>query len=234
MPLPSFAVVDLETSGLSVRRHRILQLGMVVVDADGALLDRWSTLVRLRWPLGSVGPTHVHGITRSTLRGAPPLDEVLDDFTERLGDSLFTAHNAEFDGGFLDEAVRRRDAGRARVLRTLLPARSDDVLAPSSPEATAGVGRRLCTLRMSRRLDPDRALSHRLGDVCARYGVELARPHDALADATATAAVLPHLLRAHGVEDVTDLEPFLDPVTSAGGLLGGGDTTRRDERRHTS
>ena len=33
--LPRFAVVDLETSGLNTRRHRILQLGMVVVEADG-------------------------------------------------------------------------------------------------------------------------------------------------------------------------------------------------------
>ncbi len=57
----------------------------------------------------------------------------------------------------------------------------------------------LCTLTMSRRLDPDRQLSHRLGDLCARYGIELVRPHDALADADATAAVLPHLLRAHGI-----------------------------------
>ncbi len=57
----------------------------------------------------------------------------------------------------------------------------------------------LCTLTMSRRLDPDRQLSHRLTDLCARYDIELVRPHDALADADATAAVLPHLLRAHGI-----------------------------------
>jgi DNA polymerase-3 subunit epsilon len=61
---------------------------------------------------------------------------------------------------------------------------------------------------MSRRLDPDREQSHRLADVCERYGVSLERPHDALADAEATAAVLPHLLRAHHVHDVADLEPF--------------------------
>jgi DNA polymerase III epsilon subunit-like protein len=61
---------------------------------------------------------------------------------------------------------------------------------------------------MSRRLDPERALSHRLGDVCQRYGVALERPHDALADAAATAAVVPHLLAAHGITDQTQLEPF--------------------------
>jgi len=31
------------------------------------------------------------------------------------------------------------------------------------------------------------------------------RPHDALADADATAAVLPHLLRAHGITTVDQL-----------------------------
>ena len=160
---------------------------MILVDADGTTSDEWSTLVKLRWPLARVGPTHVHGLRRRDLRGAPPIDAVLDEFAERLGDAIFTAHNARFDAGFLDAAVRRR-----------------------RPTVENGLGRRLCTLRMSRRLDPERQLSHRLGDVCERYGVVLDRPHDALADATATAAILPHLLRAHGVRGVEDLEPFFE------------------------
>jgi DNA polymerase III epsilon subunit-like protein len=67
------------------------------------------------------------------------------------------------------------------------------------------IGEPLCTLRMSRALDPERRLRHRLTDLCDRYGVALVRPHDALADADATAAVLPHLLRAHGVTTVDQL-----------------------------
>ncbi len=69
---------------------------------------------------------------------------------------------------------------------------------------------RLCTLRMSRRLDPDRQLSHRLTDVAERYGVALVNPHDALCDAEATAAVLPHLLTAHKITTASQLEPFFD------------------------
>jgi DNA polymerase-3 subunit epsilon len=61
---------------------------------------------------------------------------------------------------------------------------------------------------MSRRLDPEREQSHRLADVCERYGVPLERPHDALGDALATAAVLPHLLQAHGVVDSEQLSAF--------------------------
>jgi len=187
--LPRFAVVDLETSGFSTRRHCILQLGMVTVEADGEIVDEWSTLVRLRWPLSRVGPTHVHGITRSMLREAPPLDTVLDEFGGRLNGSVFTAHNARFDGQFLLRAARRRRPG-------------DPV--------QVGLENRLCTLRMSRRLDPDRQHAHDLGELCRRYDVPLDRPHDALADAQATAGVLPHLLAAHGINDAAGLEPFYE------------------------
>jgi DNA polymerase-3 subunit epsilon len=185
--LPTFAVVDLETSGLSSRRHRVLQMGVAVVEPDGTVIDTWSSLVRLRWPFQRVGPTSIHGITRQSLRDAPALDDALDQLGRRLDGRVFTAHNASFDAEFLSRAARRRP--------------------PDDPVRRA-LERRLCTLRMSRRLDPERVQSHRLGDVCARYDVELVRPHDAMADALATAAILPHLLAAHAITDVDGLEPF--------------------------
>lgn len=187
MALPHFAVVDLETSGLNTQRHRILQLAVVTVDASGAVIDEWSSLVKLRWPLQRVGPTSVHGITRTTLRGAPALGDTLDELGRRLNGSIFTAHNAAFDSDFLARALRRR---------------------PADDPIRLGLQPRLCTLRMSRRLDPDRQQSHRLADVCARYGVALERPHDALGDAAATAALLPHLLEAHRITEVEQLDPF--------------------------
>jgi DNA polymerase-3 subunit epsilon len=189
MALPNFAVIDVETSGLDTRRHRVLQLAVVTIDADGTLLDEWDTFVKLRWPLARVGPTHIHGITRPMLKQAPKIGAVLEELDQRIGDSLFVAHNARFDGEFLLNAARR--SGSNSSLPNTLQ-------------------RRLCTLRMSRRLDPERARSHRLTDLCDRYGVTLDRPHEARSDALATAAVLPHLLHAHGISDVGDLEPFLD------------------------
>jgi DNA polymerase III epsilon subunit-like protein len=175
-----FAVVDVETSGLNAR-HRVLQVGVVVVDGDGNVLDRWSSLMapRSRW-FFRVGPTSLHGIHRRDVRHAPPADAVLRELAVRLADNRFVAHNAPFDIGFL-----QRTAARNGV----------DV----------PINQPLCTLRMSRALDPDHRLRHRLTDLCERYGVELVRPHDALADADATAAVLPHLLQAHGVTTVDQL-----------------------------
>jgi DNA polymerase-3 subunit epsilon len=176
-----FAVVDVETSGLSLRRHHVLQIGVVVVDGSGQVLDRWSSLVapRRRWWF-RVGPVGIHGIRRRMVVEAPPGRQVLTELASRLDGAQFVAHNAAFDVEFL------RKAARTHGVPLTIP-------------------HTLCTLTMSRQLDPDRQLSHRLSDLCARYGIELVRPHDALADADATAAVLPHLLRAHGITSSTQL-----------------------------
>lgn len=176
---PRFAVVDIETSGLSTRRHRILQVAVVTVEG-GAVVDEWSSLIRLRWPLGRVGPRRVHGITRARLRGAPRQADVLTELAARLDGAVFTAHNVGFDWPFIQRAAQRSHV-------------------PISPDA------RLCTLRLSRSLDPERERSHRLSDLCERYGISNDRPHDALHDARATAAALPHLLAEHEVTTVDEL-----------------------------
>ena len=171
-----FAVVDVETSGLSTRRHHVLQIGLVTVEADGDVVDEWATLVHLDRPWHRVGSARVHGIRRRDVRRAPRAAEALAELARRIDGAVFTAHNAGFDAAFLERAAQRH-----RVELRLRP--------------------RLCTLGLSRTLDPDRQLTHGLLAVCDRYGIALDHHHDALADARATAAVLPHLLAAHGVLD---------------------------------
>lgn len=178
-----FAVVDVETTGLSVRRHRIVQVAVVTTLGDGTVVDRWSTDVRsLR-----VGPRWLHGISRRRAWRAPPFQRVAPEVVERLQGAVLVAHHARFDWAFLGRAFRR--AG---------------VAAPAAPQ--------LCTLELSRSLDPDRQRRHTLDDVCARYGVARGRPHDALADAEATARALPHLLAEAGIADTASLHTHLtDP-----------------------
>jgi DNA polymerase-3 subunit epsilon len=182
--LPRFAVVDIETSGLSLRRHRILQVAVVTIEG-GSVVDEWSSLVRLRWPWQRVGARSVHGIDRRALRTAPERRHVLGELARRLDGTVFTAHNAAFDWSFIARAARR-----------------DRVALPPV--------RQLCTLRLSRRLDPERTASHRLDDLCLRYDVVNIRPHDALHDARATAAVLQHLLVANQVAALADLDELYE------------------------
>lgn len=180
-----FAVVDVETSGLSLRRHHVLQVGVVIVDGSGNVLDRWSSLLapRSRWWF-RVGPTWLHGIRRRDVRDAPPAVDVITELARKLDGARFVAHNAEFDLAFLRKAAKRVGVQ----------------LQFTDP---------VCTLQLSRQLDPERTMSHRLGDLCERFDVYLARPHNALADADATAAVLPFLLRAHSIATVDQLPAWV-------------------------
>ena len=187
MALPRFAVVDLETSGLDTRRHRILQLGLVVVDDGGRVSSEWSSFVSFAGRSSGSAATEVHGITRRTLRGAPQLDATLDE--------LAAASTARSSPHTTPRSTASSSFGRSGGARQTMRC---------APACSAGCAH----VTMSRRLDPDRLLSHRLSDVCERYGVSLDRPHDALGDAEATAEVLPHLLAAHHITDVAQLEPF--------------------------
>lgn len=174
-----FSVIDLETSGLSPARHRILQVADVSLGTDG-IVDEWSSLVGLRRRFGRVGPRRIHGISRSMLRGAPDLGTVVAHLFSRIDGTVVVGHNIDFDWSFLHRAA--------------------DLTGHRLPDVAL-----LCTLRLSRSLDPDHRWSHRLGEVGARYGIANERPHDALHDARTTALVLPHLLAAHHVADADDL-----------------------------
>lgn len=170
-----FAVVDTETTGLSTDNDRVLQIGVVVVRGNGAVEKEFVTYVRrLTWGFGHVGAFHIHGITRRQLRGGIKPREAIEKLNALISDCVFTAHNAKFDIGFLQS-----DSTRLQI-----------------PLKLTGP---LCTLNLSRKLDPQRAMSHKLKDVAARFGKSTERPHDALADAQLTAAVLPELLSAHRI-----------------------------------
>ena len=176
-----FAVVDTETTGLSGTDDYVLQLGVVISQADGTIDEQYETFVRRNfWKPGRLGAFKVHGITRGNLRrGITPI-EMLERLNSYLVNTVFVAHNAKFDIAFLTG-----EANRAKT--------------------TIKLNGPLDTLKLSRALDPKRSLSHRLRDVTARYNVVVTRPHDALADALGTALVLPHLLRSHNITTAEQL-----------------------------
>jgi DNA polymerase III subunit epsilon len=174
--LPRFVVIDVETSGLSARRDRILQIAAVELDTNGSVVNEWSSFVRPRF--GRVGPTHVHGLTSASLRSAPAFRVVAPELAQQLEGAVVVGHNIDFDWAFV-----RRSMRRARV--------------PLAPTA------RLCTLDLSRSLDPDRLMSHKLADVCTRFHVVLDNAHDARADARATAEILGRLLHNANLDGTT-------------------------------
>ncbi|NBS29085.1 MAG: 3'-5' exonuclease [Actinobacteria bacterium] len=173
--LRRFAIIDVETGGLNGATDPIFQVAVVcgeLAKGDSALqhISSWSSMVRLRRPWDPIGAQHIHHIPRRKLLFAPTVAQVLERLFSTIESREVVAHNFAFDWKFISTAAHQHN-----------------LQLPTGPH--------LCTLKLSRQLDPDRQRSHRLTDICERYGIEIAHAHDAHHDAMATAQILPLLLR---------------------------------------
>ena len=183
----SFAVVDVETTGgRPDSGDRITEIAAVTV-RDGVIVDVFETLVN---PERSIPPfiTRLTNISWEMVREKAPFRDVCEHVLRVLDGNVFVAHNASFDWRFVSAEVARA-CGR---------------------EIT---GRRLCTVRLARRLLPQ-LRSRSLDWVARHYGVDIepGMRHRAAGDALATAHCLLRLLddaRGHGCERWSELERFL-------------------------
>jgi DNA polymerase-3 subunit epsilon len=80
-----YAVVDLEATGSSSRRHRVVELAVVLL------------------PEGPVGPTHIHGIERRhvTAAHAPRFAQIAPELLRLLRGRVLVGHNVGCDRAFL-------------------------------------------------------------------------------------------------------------------------------------
>jgi DNA polymerase-3 subunit epsilon len=165
-PNEGFVVIDLETTGLSPKGNRVLEIAMIQTSIDGEPLAHWSTLIN---PVGPVGATEIHGIKQSDVEGSPTFQSIADEIHRRLFGQALSAHNARFDLGFL----------RAEFLR----------LGWALPDIPT-----VCTLEVSKhylRELPQR----RLSDCAAAIGLPNANAHRASSDAATTTGLLNYFLR---------------------------------------
>lgn len=182
----TFCVVDLETTGGSAARDRIVEIGSVRVEA----LELGERFERLCDPGRTLPPaiTALTGIDDRMVRGAASPGSAVDAWLRFAGDAVIVAHNARFDLAFLDAALGRRE--RARIAAPVLD-----------------------TLQLARRL-LGRRRGLRLSALADRFDTTTSPCHRALADALATAEILLALLgraQEHGAETLEDILILAQP-----------------------
>ncbi len=101
----AFVAFDLETTGLSSKQDKIIEIGAVLME-NGREVDRFQTFVDPGMKLQRE-TTELTGITDAMLRGAPKIEEVFPKFLEFVGDRVLVAHNADFDTGFIRAACEK-------------------------------------------------------------------------------------------------------------------------------
>ncbi|MCM0613233.1 GIY-YIG nuclease family protein [Marinobacter sediminum] len=152
----TFAFLDIETTGGNSSRDRITEIGIRFWRA-GEQVGEWQTLLN---PETRISPfiEGLTGITNEMVAGAPLFEEVADTLEEKLKGTIFVAHNARFDYGFIKSEFRR--LGRLFSAKVL------------------------CTVKLSRRLYPE-FRRHNMDALIDRHGLEAVQRHRAMGDVAA-------------------------------------------------
>lgn len=102
-----FVVLDLETSGLHMRRDLVLSIGAVVIENAAIDLSQQFECTLQREGHQASASTLIHGIAPSEIaKGDEPTDALLA-FMQFVGDSPLLAFHAEFDQRMLARALKQ-------------------------------------------------------------------------------------------------------------------------------
>ncbi len=201
-----FVAFDLETTGLTAQKDEIIEIGAVkftVESVDGIIrpkkLTEFQTFVRPNM-LIPADASKVNHITDDMVENAPPIADALRRFTGFCGlDTILTAHNADFDAGFLRVAYEKNPQ-----------------LLPGNPIVDS--------LRISKTILPE-LKSHKLGDLARMFkksnnqiGMEISSDamHRAVYDCEMLMEVFVALLRRRIRESDWDMSKILPCITKQG------------------
>ena len=187
--------VDVETTGVSARTSRVLEIAAVRVEPGGRTYE-FSTLLDPETHVPA-NITRITGIIPADIEGAPRFNDIADELAEILSDAVFVAHNVRFDYSFL-----KMEFGRVGI--------------SFSPKL-------LCTVRLSRalyRLEK----GHSLAKLIERHNIPVLDRHRALADAHAIKYFTELAFDEHGKDSFNSMverqlrTQYLPPNLSEGEL----------------
>ncbi|MEM8857944.1 MAG: helicase C-terminal domain-containing protein [Chloroflexota bacterium] len=120
--MPSYVILDLETTGLDAGRNGIIEFAAVVLE-DGEIVDEFSSLIQSFDPVTDE-ITDITGITQEMVDDAPSLFAVRKKIEQIIGDRIVVGHNVRFDMGFLNSeslAINNRSIDTLTLATILYP-----------------------------------------------------------------------------------------------------------------
>ena len=179
-------VVDVETTGSNAEKNRMIDIACIKVH-QGEVVTLYESLIN---PHQFIPPFIIKmtGISNEMAFTAPEEDGVIREVNKlfNLENSVFVAHNVNFDYGFVRNTIMRNGLGDFKVPR-------------------------LCTLKLAKRILP--FLKRRnVGALAQHFSISIKNRHRAFGDAYATAHILLELIdlaeKEHGISTIDELIKF--------------------------
>ena len=174
-----YSIVDIETTGNGYKGQKITEISIFVFDGN-KIIKEFTSLVN---PEQNIPPfiTNLTGITNAMVRNAPKFYEIAKTVAEITKDTIFVAHNVNFDYNIIKEEFKA--LGFDFKLK------------------------KLCTVRLSRKIIPG-LHSYSLGNICTYENIPINGRHRAKGDAEATTELFRRLLER---DDHFIINSFLNP-----------------------
>ena len=174
-----YAVVDLETTGTNYQgENRIIQIGCAFVE-NGEVVDTFQSKVNPQQPIPDA-ITKLTGISDDDVKNAPKFSDIAGEVYARLANTVFVAHNVDFDFPFLNQELIRS----------------------GYPELEL---KAVDTVSLSQIIFPY-AKGYRLRDLTRYLNIEHLDPHSADSDAIATGHLLIQIQERLRVLPIVTLE----------------------------
>jgi DNA polymerase III subunit epsilon len=168
-----YAIVDIETTGGSAASSGITEIAIHVHDGN-RVVQHFTTLINPEQRVPDF-ITALTGISNAMIASAPTFKEVAKTIYDLLSDTIFVAHNVNFDYSFVYHQLKK--CGFDLNVN------------------------KLCTVRLSRKVFKDLP-SYSLGKLCRSLNIQIDDRHRADGDAKATVELFNKILKADGMEHI--------------------------------
>ncbi len=161
----NLAFIDIESTGLDVIIHEIIEIGVVITTPDLEVIEEFEIKIKPE-RIENANPTalKINHYNEKDWEGAISMREAIKMLALKVKDCIMVGQNVAFDAGFLEHAFSRIDVPNPMHYH------------------------RLDTISIAwAKLHKQPDLEHfSLREMCARFGIVNERPHSALSDARAT------------------------------------------------
>ncbi len=161
----NFAFIDIETTGLDLVLHEIIEIGVVITTPALEVIEEFELKVKpKRIKNANKISLKINHYDPANWKNAISLKEAMNILSEKVKDCIMVGQNVAFDSGFLEYAFAKNKISNSMHYHKL------DTISVAWAK-----------------LHHDPSLEHfSLRELCKRFGIENKNAHHALSDARAT------------------------------------------------
>jgi DNA polymerase-3 subunit epsilon len=170
----NFAFIDIESTGLNLLKHEIIEIGCVLTTSNLEVIEEFELKIKPE-RIENADPValKVNHYNEEDWKDAYDLKEAIKILLEKVKDCLMVGHNVAFDAGFLEYTFNKM-----KMVNTMHYHKLDTISVAWA------------------KLHNDPNIEHfSLREMCVRFGIKNERAHTALSDAHATFELYKKLMK---------------------------------------